>query len=126
MKEPLIVDFLEQFLAEHHISTKPRVSSRAASIGSYISTSNDNRSPSSSSRVSVRLSQAELLEYSHHQQQRLTTHSSGSIHSPKRALSRPTSMASLDAALTAIEVGDTPNGITRKQQVSPTLSNITH
>lgn len=115
MKEPLIVDFLEQFLAEHHISKHPRAPSRAASIRSFISASNNgNRSPSSSSRLSVRLSQAELLEYSHHQQHRLNNSSSPSspisnshsIEPPKRGLSRPTSMTSLDAALTSMEVGD--------------------
>jgi hypothetical protein len=111
MKEPLIVDFLEQFLAEHHISVHPRAPSRAASIRSHISTTNaGNRSPSSSSRLSVRLSQAELLEYSHHQQHRLNNNSSPSspaITSEPKGLSRPTSMTSLDAALTSMEVGDT-------------------
>lgn len=124
MKEPLIVDFLEQFLAEHHISKHPRAPSRAASIQSHISTTNGNRSPSSSSRLSVRLSQAELLEYSHHQQHRLNNNNSPSspiitntIMSEPKGLSRPTSMTSLDAALTSMEVGD----ITKKQN---TLSSI--
>ncbi|GAA5801171.1 hypothetical protein HPULCUR_006614 [Helicostylum pulchrum] len=91
MKEPLIVDFLEQFLSEHHISGYTRTTSRAESIRSRVST----RSPSSS-RLSVRLSQAELLDYSHH-----------------KRLSRPTSMTSLDAALTSMEVGSTLSNITK-------------
>ncbi|KAG2198322.1 hypothetical protein INT47_003035 [Mucor saturninus] len=94
MKEPLIVDFLEQFLAEHRISAYPRAPSRAASIRSHIST----RSPSSS-RLSVRLSQAELLDYSHQHE--------------RKGLSRPTSMTSLDAALTSMEVGATLSNITK-------------
>jgi hypothetical protein len=115
MKEPLIVDFLEQFLAEHHISVHPRAPSRAASIRSHMST-NGNKSPSSSSRLSVRLSQAELLEYSHHQQHRLNNNSSPSSpissqheQPPSKGLSRPTSMTSLDAALTSMEVSDKTN-----------------
>ena len=92
MKEPLIVDFLEQFLSEHHVSGNPRSTSRAESIRSHGSTT---RSPSSS-RLSVRLSQAELLDYSHH-----------------KRLSRPTSMTSLDAALTSMEVGATLSNITK-------------
>ncbi|RUP48232.1 hypothetical protein BC936DRAFT_144811 [Jimgerdemannia flammicorona] len=35
MKEPLIVDFLEQFLAEHDLSTQPSPPSRPASIRSF-------------------------------------------------------------------------------------------
>ncbi|KAI8351206.1 hypothetical protein EDC96DRAFT_518878 [Choanephora cucurbitarum] len=125
MREPLIVDFLEQFLAEHHLSNYPRAPSRAASIRSHVS---GKRSPSSSSKLSVRLSQAELLEYSH--QHRLssstTTRNSQSVPaSPtaiqeKKPLSRPTSMTSLDAALNSMEIADT-----RKQQISPiTLSSV--
>ncbi|KAI9472185.1 MAG: hypothetical protein EXX96DRAFT_489501, partial [Benjaminiella poitrasii] len=60
MKEPLIVDFLEQFLAEHHISNQPQLPSRTASIRSHASVNVNTCSPSSS----IRLSQAELLEYS--------------------------------------------------------------
>lgn len=122
MKEPLIVDFLEQFLAEHHISNFPRAPSRAASIRSYISNTNGNRSPSSSSKLSVRLSQAELLEYSHHQQQHRLSNNSSVPASPteRRPLSRPTSMTSLDAALNTMEIGD---GAAAKKQ--PTLSSIT-
>ncbi|KAI8066281.1 uncharacterized protein B0P05DRAFT_553685 [Gilbertella persicaria] len=126
MKEPLIVDFLEQFLAEHHLSNYPRAPSRAESIRSHISATNGNRSPSSSSKLSVRLSQAELLEYSHQQHRLPTNNNSNSVPaspttvgSERKPLSRPTSMTSLDAALTAMEIGDA-----RKQQISPTLSSI--
>lgn len=125
MKEPLIVDFLEQFLAEHHISNFPRAPSRAASIRSYISnTNNGNRSPSSASKLSVRLSQAELLEYSHHQQQHRLSNNSSVVApgSPteRKQLSRPTSMTSLDAALTSMEIGDAA----AKKQQPATLSSI--
>ncbi|ORZ22380.1 hypothetical protein BCR42DRAFT_406072 [Absidia repens] len=143
MKEPLIVDFLEQFLAEHHISQHPgRVSSRPESVSSYRSGKsmshlphNNNRSsyngliPSSSntspihssSRLSIRVSQAELLEYGH---QNVPNHSpttpgspttnissrSNTNGSPPMAprsphhLSRPTSMTSLDAAISTMEL----------------------
>ncbi|KAL7309201.1 hypothetical protein PS15m_011307 [Mucor circinelloides] len=128
MKEPLIVDFLEQFLAEHHISNFPRAPSRTASIRSYISNTNNNgngnRSPSSSSKLSMRLSQAELLEYSHHQQQHRLSNNSSVVApaSPteRKQLSRPTSMTSLDAALTSMEIGDTA----AKKQQPATLSSI--
>ncbi|CEP14414.1 hypothetical protein [Parasitella parasitica] len=126
MKEPLIVDFLEQFLAEHHISTFPRAPSRAASIRSYIShTNNGNKSPSSSSKLSVRLSQAELLEYSHHQQQHRLSNNGSVPASPteRKPLSRPTSMTSLDAALTSMEIGDGNTMAVPKKQ--STLSSIT-
>ncbi|KAL0146016.1 hypothetical protein V8B55DRAFT_1467316 [Mucor lusitanicus] len=74
---------------------------------SYISnTNNGNRSPSSASKLSVRLSQAELLEYSHHQQQHRLSNNSSVVApgSPteRKQLSRPTSMTSLDAALTSM------------------------
>lgn len=92
MKEPLIVDFLEQFLAEHNLSNRPRVPSRPASLRSYRSgrsltpINHSPKPPGSPSsltataaaaahhphhhhRLSIRLSQAELLEFSHHQQQ---------------------------------------------------------
>ncbi|KAF7729576.1 hypothetical protein EC973_004251 [Apophysomyces ossiformis] len=144
MKEPLIVDFLEQFLAEHNLSNQPRPPSRPPSIQSYRSgrsftpINGYHRSPGSptghQSRLSVRLSQAELLEYSHQQQQRLnsgptsptSSHSprssatSGAPPSPIRSnspvvsapnsrsnhgrLSRGTSMTSLDAALTSMDM----------------------
>jgi hypothetical protein len=122
MKEPLIVDFLEQFLAEHNLSRCPRPPSRTASVRSHIST-NGNRSPSSSSRLSVRLSQAELLEYSH-QQQRLVTSVPSSPTERKPSLSRPTSMTSLDAALNSMEVGDNTS-TSNRNQISPTISSIT-
>ncbi|KAL0074490.1 hypothetical protein J3Q64DRAFT_1832708 [Phycomyces blakesleeanus] len=140
MKEPLVVDFLERFLAEHNISNQPRMPSRPASLRSYHSTRSltpmtHSRVPGSSSppltavspsRLSVRLSQAELLDYSHHQQQRMNSsgptspsssatsgtpshgrsNSPGNPNSPKSnhaRLSRGTSMTSLDAALTSME-----------------------
>jgi hypothetical protein len=120
MKEPLIVDFLEQFLAEHNLSRCPKAPSRTASIRSHVST-NGNRSPSSS-KLSVRLSQAELLEYGH-QQQRLVA-SVPSSPTERKPLSRPTSMTSLDAALNFMEVGDSTSTSTRNQ-ISPTISSIT-
>lgn len=119
MKEPLIVDFLEQFLAEHNISNQP---SRPASVRSYrsnrsLSPMNGHSpkppgSPSSLTltaaaaanhhhRLSVRLSQAELLEYSHQQQQqRLSsvpttpTSSSHSIKSQAMGLPPPSPVRS--------------------------------
>lgn len=92
MKEPLIVDFLEQFLAEHNLSNYPRVPSRPGSVRSFRSgrslTPMNGYSPkppgspssltaaaaaASTHKLSVRLSQAELLEYSHQQQQKLSS-----------------------------------------------------
>ncbi|KAI8878692.1 EF-hand [Backusella circina FSU 941] len=98
--EPLIVDFLEQFLVDHRISNYPRAPSRAPSVASHLS-GVPNKSPVSSSRLSIRLSQAELLEYSH-QQQKLSAPSSPTGHS-RQSLSRPTSMTSIDVCLTSLE-----------------------
>ncbi|KAI8089708.1 uncharacterized protein BX664DRAFT_333691 [Halteromyces radiatus] len=146
MKEPLVVDFLEQFLAEHHLSQHPRIPSRPSSVSSYRSgrslTHPHNKlslagfpsssSPiHSSSRLSVRVSQAELLEYGHHSINSLSSgHSPTSLSTPgspnsisprnnhnnnnngspsitprsPHHLSRPTSMTSLDAALSSMEL----------------------
>ncbi|KAI8149966.1 hypothetical protein BJV82DRAFT_5451 [Fennellomyces sp. T-0311] len=114
MKEPLIVDFLEQFLEEHNLSNNPRVPSRPGSIRSFRSgrsmTPINGHSPkppgspssltaaaaaASSHRLSIRLSQAELLEYSHHQQHRLnsgpTTPTSSSHSLKSQAMGLPPS-----------------------------------
>ncbi|CAO3592858.1 unnamed protein product [Absidia cylindrospora] len=149
MKEPLVVDFLEQFLAEHNISQHPRIPSRPASVSSYRSgrsvthphskLSLSGLPPSSSpihssSRLSVRVSQAELLDYGHHS---LSSHSPTSLSTPgsptasvnlrnnhsgtysnpngspsigprsPHHLSRPTSMTSLDAAVSNMELNNT-------------------
>lgn len=64
MKEPLVADFIERFLDQHNLSDKPKVPSRPTSVRSR-STS---RSPNPQHRLSFRLSQAELLDYSHQQQ----------------------------------------------------------
>lgn len=132
MKEPLIVDFLEQFLAEHHLSQNPSIPSRPSSVSSHRSSSTQphhrlsltgtpNTSPiHSSSRLSVRVSQAELLEYGQHSQSPTSLSSPGSPttslgsrnnngspriapRSPHR-LSRPTSMTSLDAAISTMDL----------------------
>jgi hypothetical protein len=63
MKEPLMVDFLEQFLSEHHMSSTASVRSNSPVYR-----------------------KAEVLLK----------------RSPERKLSRPTSMTSLDAALTSM------------------------
>ncbi|KAI8065198.1 hypothetical protein BC940DRAFT_304437 [Gongronella butleri] len=157
MKEPLVVDFLEQFLAEHHLSQHVRSPSRPASISSYRSGRSSTHpmppklantvgsSPfQSSSRLSIRVSQAELLEYGH---QTMSTssgsspnspttattasssnppqpwtngtnsipHSPHSPHSPPRSprhLSRPTSMTSLDAALSTMDLSNSNSNST--------------
>lgn len=109
MKEPLVADFLEQFLDQHNICEHS------------ISSPNSNRSrassPASSSlhRISHRLSQVELLDYSHHQQLVPSPRASFSLpltpvendspiqdnHRPSlpRRMSRGASMPSLDAAM---------------------------
>ncbi|CAO3614522.1 unnamed protein product [Cunninghamella blakesleeana] len=140
MKEPLVVDFLEQFLDEHHLAQYSNIPSRPESVSSYRSsrsiTHPHNRSSHpglgglpahpSSSRLSVRVSQAELLEYGHQSMHSLSSghHSPGSSPgspttstSPKLGnggspaltprshhLSRPTSMTSLDAALSSMDL----------------------
>ena len=111
MKEPLIVDFLEQFLAEHNLSNYPRVPSRPGSIRSFRSgrslTPMSGRhspkppgSPSSltaaaahvnSNRLSVRLSQAELLEYSHRLNSGPTTPTSSSHSLKSQSMGLPPS-----------------------------------
>jgi hypothetical protein len=153
MKEPLIVDFLERFLAEHNISQHPSIPSRPASVSSYRSgrslthphhskLSLSGLPPSTSpihsaSRLSVRVSQAELLEYGHHSHSPTSLSTAGSPttsvslknnnnnnnynsspsigpRSPHH-LSRPTSMTSLDAAITTMELNhaDEPNGASK-------------
>ncbi|ORX49428.1 EF-hand [Hesseltinella vesiculosa] len=156
MKEPLVVDFLEQFLAEHHLTQNTRSPSRPESVSSYRSgLSSTHPGPTklsntvssspfqSSSRLSIRVSQAELLEYGHHTAMSsssgsnpnspttATSTSSGqpphpwsngtSPYSPPRSprhLSRPTSMTSLDAALSTMDLNHT-NGL---HDGKPTLS----
>ncbi|KAF7732012.1 hypothetical protein EC973_007117 [Apophysomyces ossiformis] len=129
MKEPLIIDFLEHFLDEHDLSKQPRPPSRPPSVRSYRSNHSlapNRRIPGSPSqhRLSLRLSQAELLEYSHQQQQQrlsVCSTSASSLHSLKtpnggvpsspgynhpiqgsHRLSRGTSMASIDAAINSM------------------------
>lgn len=64
MKEPLVADYIERFLEHHNLSDKPKVPSRPTSVRSR-----SPRSPSNHQRrLSFRLSQAELLDYSHQQQ----------------------------------------------------------
>ncbi|KAI9499037.1 hypothetical protein BDB00DRAFT_867109 [Zychaea mexicana] len=116
MKEPLIVDFIEQFLAEHNLSNHPRVPSRPGSVRSFrsgrsMTAINGRHSPkppgspssltataaaaNSHHRLSIRLSQAELLEYSHQQQHRLnsgpTTPTSSSHSLKSQAMGLPPS-----------------------------------
>lgn len=74
MKEPLIADFLERFLDQHNLSNKPSPASRPTSVRSRQSSrsvNNTNNANTQQNRLSFRLSQAELLDYSH-QQQKLT------------------------------------------------------
>jgi len=94
MKEPLIVDFLEQFLAEHDLSTHPSPPSRPASIRSFRAGSPNRLSQ----RSSFRLSQVDLLETLHaHAQQGLDTALAnaealnGSPNSPREVRSRSNS-----------------------------------
>lgn len=65
MKEPLIADFLERFLDQHNVSSKSRPLSRTGSIRS-----SRRSSPvmNPQQRLSLRLTQAELLDFSHQQQ----------------------------------------------------------
>ncbi|KAI7864512.1 hypothetical protein BDF14DRAFT_1934307 [Spinellus fusiger] len=154
MKEPLAVDFIERFLAEHNLSQQQhqRILSRSGSLNSHKSTRSTagmghacvpgTSSPpltSVSPRLSIRISQAELLEYSYHQQQRLNSsgptspsssatsgsasygrsNSPGNPTSPRSnsaRLSRGTSMTSLDAALTSMEECD-------RKKINPTIHN---
>ena len=111
MKEPLIVDFLEQFLAEHNLSNYPRVPSRPGSIRSFrsgrsLTPMNGRHSPKppgspssltaaaahvNSNRLSVRLSQAELLEYSHRLNSGPTTPTSSSHSLKSQSMGLPPS-----------------------------------
>ncbi|CAO3638710.1 unnamed protein product [Cunninghamella echinulata] len=145
MKEPLVVDFLEQFLHEHHIAQYSNVPSRPESVSSYRSNRSishpHNRishsglpaipTHSSSSRLSVRVSQAELLEYGHQSLHSLSSGHHSPVSSPgspttstspklvnggspvltprSHHLSRPTSMTSLDAALSCMELNHNNN-----------------
>ncbi|GAN01834.1 calcineurin subunit B [Mucor ambiguus] len=72
MKEPLIADFLERFLDQHNLSNNPSPTSRPTSVRSRQSSrSVTNNANTQQNRLSIRLSQAELLDYSH-QHQKLT------------------------------------------------------
>ncbi|GAA5802394.1 hypothetical protein HPULCUR_007859 [Helicostylum pulchrum] len=64
MKEPLIADFLERFLDQHNITNNTRPLSRTGSIRSRKSSPVINPQH----RLSLRLTQAELLDFSHQQQ----------------------------------------------------------
>ncbi|KAI8077031.1 hypothetical protein BDF21DRAFT_421897 [Thamnidium elegans] len=64
MKEPLIADFLERFLDQHNITNNKRPLSRASSVRSRKSSPVINPQH----RLSLRLTQAELLDFSHQQQ----------------------------------------------------------
>lgn len=144
MKEPLIVDFLEQFLAEHNLSNHPRVPSRPGSVRSFrsgrsltpINVHSGAKPPGSPSsltgaaaaanssnhhhRLSVRLSQAELLEYSHHQQQRMnsvpTTPTSSSHSLKSQAVGLPPSPVRSTSPVVGLE-GKLENGH-RQQRLS--------
>jgi hypothetical protein len=113
MKEPLIVDFLEQFLANHHLSQQPRPPSRPASIRSIHSIRSmgpqNHKSPGSPSgqRLSVRLSQAELLDYTH-QQQMINSVSNTPSQSP-RSSDAPSSPSRSNSPVTIINGTTLPN-----------------
>ncbi|KAI8378716.1 hypothetical protein EDC96DRAFT_492928 [Choanephora cucurbitarum] len=122
IKEPLIADFFERFLVMHNLSTNPSPISRPISLRSKQSTWSLNNS----SQTHFRLSQAELLDYSHQHQQHQLSEDAPSIHSIRKKpstnllasatnspqpssisslqqrLSRGPSMVSLDAALTTM------------------------
>lgn len=72
MKEPLIADFLERFLDQHNLSNNPSPTSRPTSVRSRQSSRSVNNTANNpntqQNRLSFRLSQAELLDYSHQQQ----------------------------------------------------------
>ncbi|KAI9289060.1 hypothetical protein BC943DRAFT_127833 [Umbelopsis sp. AD052] len=113
MKEPLIVDFLEQFLANHQLSQQPRPPSRPASIRSIHSirsmSPQNHKSPGSPSgqRLSVRLSQAELLDYTH-QHQMLNSVSNTPSQSP-RSSDSPSSPSRSNSPVTVISGTPLPN-----------------
>lgn len=106
MKEPLVADFVEQFLFQHNLSEN--------SIPSPISSRSRTSSPAMHS--GHRLSQAELLDYSH--QQQLTPSPGPSFSQPltptegtppqvnrpslPHRMSRGASMPSLDVAMTSM------------------------
>lgn len=132
MKEPLVADFLERFLDLHDLSNKSSPVSRPTSVRSRLSSRSITNNSVQQNRLSYRLSQAELLDYSHQQQQqRLNAspdNSSNSNHTPRTSstpstlspnansnhpspnlrpslphrLSRGPSMTSLDAAMTSM------------------------
>ncbi|CAO0796658.1 unnamed protein product [Mucor circinelloides] len=103
MKEPLIADFLERFLDQHNLSNKPSPTSRPTSVRSRQSSrsvNNMNNANTQQNRLSFRLSQAELLDYSH-QQQKLTlsdspsTAPSSTTPSPRTSVYLPLTSANI-------------------------------
>jgi hypothetical protein len=84
MKEPLVADFLERFLDLHNLSNKPTPVSRPTSVRSR--QSSRSITTQQQNRLSFRLSQAELLDYSHQQQQQrlnASADNSPTTHSPR-------------------------------------------
>ncbi|CAO3672433.1 unnamed protein product [Umbelopsis vinacea] len=126
MKEPLIVDFLEQFLANHHLSQEPRPPSRPASIRSIHSirsmSPQTHKNPASPSgqRLSVRLSQAELLDYTH-QHQMLNSVSNTPSHSP-RSSNAPSSPSRSNSPVTSINGTILPNNKRSSERLSRGIS----
>lgn len=83
IKEPLVADFIEGFLDQHNLSQKPKILSRPASVASEKSLKASNKSQH---RLSVKLSQAELLDYSHQQQVLNLSESTTPTYSPRNSL----------------------------------------
>lgn len=92
MKEPLIADFVERFLYQHNSSNEPSPVSRPTSVKSRHSSGSvnnaNNANTQQQSRSSFRLSQAELLDYSH-QHQKLSISDTNSSATPNSKTSSP-------------------------------------
>ncbi|KAI8977297.1 hypothetical protein BDF20DRAFT_836115 [Mycotypha africana] len=152
MKEPLLADFLEKFLDKHNLSKKTTPLSRPTSIrsrqssrsvlnvssmnpsnhqyhhnSSSSSNSNSNNNGSNikeQNRLSFRLSQAELLDYSHQQQQKLTSSAASTNPSPRNSIYLPTSLTPAMAA-SSVQSMSSNTTASSHNNTTPTNSNTT-
>ncbi|KAK4518735.1 phosphatidylcholine and lysophosphatidylcholine phospholipase [Mucor velutinosus] len=132
MKEPLIADFLERFLDQHNLSNNPSPTSRPTSVRSRQSSrslnNNTNNANTQQNRLSFRLSQAELLDYSHQQQKLALSDSpnmtpSSATPSPRTSVYLPLTSATT-AALTPKSNSPVSSSSTSSNTTTQTRPNL--
>ncbi|KAI8640847.1 hypothetical protein BD408DRAFT_227554 [Parasitella parasitica] len=131
MKEPLIADFVGRFLDQHNLSNKASPVSRPTSVKSRQSSrsvNNTSNPPTQQNRLSYRLSQAELLDYSHQQQKKSisdTATSNSTTPSPRASVCLPlTSTTSPASGLSS--KSNSPVSSSSSNTASSARPNLTH